>query len=97
MNTTDFYAGEQLAKARTLPDMLGAFPAKSLAFACSPIGLSVLFHGSPWPLLLLPVTFLLVYLAVLSDLYLFEILEASSKCKQSKTKGLWGVKRYVPR
>jgi type IV secretory pathway VirB3-like protein len=95
--TIDPFAGEPLAKARTLPDMLGAFPAKSLVLACLPVGLSVLLRGAWWPLLLLPVTFVLAYLACLSDLYIFEVFAAATMCKGSKTRRLWGVKRYVPR
>ncbi|MDM0015051.1 VirB3 family type IV secretion system protein [Variovorax sp. J22P168] len=95
---TDLYdEGETLVAAMTRPTMIGGFTLASLAMSLYLPGMAAMVTRSIWAVALVPVLLLACYLVCLKDVYLFNILSASTRLKPCANKSLWGCRRYAPR
>ncbi|RWA37001.1 VirB3 family type IV secretion system protein [Xylella fastidiosa] len=89
--------GELVVAAMTRPTMVGGLTLASLAMSFYLPGMAALITRSLWMMALIPVLLLISYLICLKDVYLFDIILASTHLKTCPNKRFWGCRRYAPR
>ena len=89
--------GELLVIAMTRPAMIGGLTLASLVMSLYLPVMAAFITRSIWAVLLIPVLLITSYLVCLKDVYLFDIIWASSHLRTCPNKRIWRCRRYAPR